>query len=683
MGIKSTNRVESYYNYFAESGKDAVTPAPPPPFEATGGVISDYESSGTKYRAHIFNTPGTFTAESSTDVEILVVGGGGGGSGGFPSFGAGKGGGAGGMAVATSYPVVAASYPITVGESGRAAIMGPGSAPYQHIAGINGGDSVFTNPSAPLTITGKGGGGAGGGARQPGGSPWVPYLIGRDGGSGGGGGWAQGGSVPQVAAGSATQPTQNPGIPNLTNYGNDGGAGNTPSSGWGGTGGGAGGAGVSYPSTTGGPAQPNDYATGSAIAYATGGKTGDPISNLDSFPGSGDGGQGWGNDPSPGTGSTDGFAINRGGYGGGGTVIVRYQISALGGTAKASGGLISYYNGKVIHTFASPGTFTTDAGFNETIEYVIIGGGGAGGAGGGMSGGGGAGTYKTNTTPANTPTATPMAVTVGNGGGTATAKGWYTSTNSGPNAWSAAGMPSSVVFPAGTITSPGGGQGSAGSPSYAGGTANGYAGGSGGGGGGGAGAGAGSAGTGNGDPFPGTIGSTPTNGWGNDSGAGAAAPGDKFCGGGGGGAGGVGQDGQTPGPRGGCGGKGIQLPSTFRDPASTIGAPGPTTADTNGDTSGKFWVAGGGGGAQYNGTNTVTGGTGDDPTVGPYAGGGNASGGAGPGGPAPTAPDGQPGWANTGGGGGAGGGFFDGTGGASLADAGNGGSGLVLIAYPE
>ena len=57
MGIKSTNRVESYYNYFAESGKDAVTPKPGP-FAATGGILSDYESGGTWYRAHIFLNPG-------------------------------------------------------------------------------------------------------------------------------------------------------------------------------------------------------------------------------------------------------------------------------------------------------------------------------------------------------------------------------------------------------------------------------------------------------------------------------------------------------------------------------------------------------------------------------------------------------------------------------------------------
>ena len=60
---------------------------------------------------------------------------------------------------------------------------------------------------------------------------------------------------------------------------------------------------------------------------------------------------------------------------------------------------------------------------------------------------------------------------------------------------------------------------------------------------------------------------------------------------GGGGAGGVAQDGGPGNPTatGGHGGPGIQLPTTFRDPISTVGAPGP---------SGSYWIAGGGGGGK-------------------------------------------------------------------------------------
>ena len=45
---------------------------------ATGGVISDYEESGTFYRAHIFTSSGTFevTDSSLSSVEYLVVAGG-------------------------------------------------------------------------------------------------------------------------------------------------------------------------------------------------------------------------------------------------------------------------------------------------------------------------------------------------------------------------------------------------------------------------------------------------------------------------------------------------------------------------------------------------------------------------------------------------------------------------------
>ena len=103
-----------------------------------------------------------------------------------------------------------------------------------------------------------------------------------------------------------------------------------------------------------------------------------------------------------------------GAFGGDGTVIVRYKVGATH-SASASGGVISAYGGKIIHTFTNSGTFTTDAGFNKTVEYVVVGGGGGGGW--DVGGGGGAGGYKTDSIPINTPTSTPMAVTVGQGGG--------------------------------------------------------------------------------------------------------------------------------------------------------------------------------------------------------------------------------------------------------------------------
>ena len=50
---------------------------------ATGGIISDYEDSGTYYRAHIFTSSGAFNVTASgtfgDTIETFAIGGGGGG----------------------------------------------------------------------------------------------------------------------------------------------------------------------------------------------------------------------------------------------------------------------------------------------------------------------------------------------------------------------------------------------------------------------------------------------------------------------------------------------------------------------------------------------------------------------------------------------------------------------------
>ena len=208
-----------------------------------------------------------------------------------------------------------------------------------------------------------------------------------------------------------------------------------------------------------------------------------------------------------------------------------------------------------------------------------------------------------------------------------------------------------VAFPAGTITSYGGGAGS-------GGNYNGDAGGSGGGGNG------GYARSGGPSPY------TPQQGFGGGAGSGnPSIPPEKYGGGGGGGAGGAGADAQISDPTNfaGSGGLGVQLPSTFQDPTSRVGQSGP--GSTN------YWVAGGGSGGTFNnesGPGTAKGGTGPVPTAstdGPFAGGGNGSNSPGV--------DGTSGDENTGGGGGGGFGF-----GAPSTNGGHGGSGIVLIAYP-
>ena len=58
---------------------------PPKKWLLSGGIVSDYEVSGTYYRAHVFTGSGTFvvsdtgTGEYPSTVEYLVVAGGGGG----------------------------------------------------------------------------------------------------------------------------------------------------------------------------------------------------------------------------------------------------------------------------------------------------------------------------------------------------------------------------------------------------------------------------------------------------------------------------------------------------------------------------------------------------------------------------------------------------------------------------
>ena len=165
--------------------------------------------------------------------------------------------------------------------------------------------------------------------------------------------------------------------------------------------------------------------------------------------------------------SGSGGSTAPGAFGGDGTVIVRYKVGATH-SASASGGVISAYGGKIIHTFTNSGTFTTDAGFNKTVEYVVVGGGGGGGW--DVGGGGGAGGYKTDSTPINTPTSTPMAVTVGAGADRVHAgsgKG-----GSGTGGYSSNGKPSAVVFPSpiGTITGNGGGAGASEYPTPGGGS---------------------------------------------------------------------------------------------------------------------------------------------------------------------------------------------------------------------
>ena len=385
---------------------------------ATGGIIGDYLDGSTYYRSHTFTSSGTFevSALSTTlpnTVDYLIVAGGGAGQtyGGDAGYELG-GGGAGAFirqGVSSTKPVSVQSYPVVVGGGGAGGVF---KSPATGLKGT---------PSTFYSLTADGGGGAGDGTD--------PSAPGSAGGSGGGGSYAppaSPGPGPTRFGGPATgapapAPVQSNG--DVTDspdagWGHPGGDGTyNPNRGAGGGGGGSAGqpgpsganggaglrtniAGPNYPIGVPGPGGGNgwivgggggivDWASGATPPngagggpggpYAGGGNSGGPdtIGNPGTFATGGGGGSGRG-----------GGTI-KGGNGGSGIVVVRYQIGGVTATAKATGGAISYYGGKTIHTFLSSGTFATTSAIPSAECLVVAGGGGGGGQVGGGGGGGG------------------------------------------------------------------------------------------------------------------------------------------------------------------------------------------------------------------------------------------------------------------------------------------------------
>jgi hypothetical protein len=309
-------------------------------------------------------------------------------------------------------------------------------------------------------------------------------------------------------------------------------------------------------------------------------------------------------------------------------------INATGGNAVVTCG-----NFKT-HIFTADGTFCVAAAAvsapNNVVEYLVVGGGGGGGLGSGsayMAGGAGAGGFRffTALSPASSPLVAPTGVTI-----TQTAF---------PISVGAGGTASTTLNSKGTqgttstfstISSAGGGFGG-------GGTGPASTGGDGGSGGGGTSGGGG--GTGNTPPVSpaqGTDGIT-------------SPPGNTNGGGAGGGAG---VAGAFPGPpaKGGQGGDGSNIPDGFIGPtAPSYGTPGPVGSTR--------YFAGGGSGSS------------DSPTVPGIPGVAGGAGGGGAGGKGnPVGPAGD-GTTNTGGGGGGG------SGQSCQTNAGEGGSGVVMIRY--
>ena len=163
MGIKSTRKSESYYNYYSDSGKEAIKGAPIP-ITATGGTKA---TPGDGYIYHLFSPadPGNFViTEGTAKIDCLIVGGGAGGG-----YDRGGGGGAGAFKSITLFGVTG-THPVTIGAHG-----GGGSGGN---AGSNGSATTFAYDSVDYIA--HGGGGGGGDSAQRGGSNAPGY------GSGGG-----------------------------------------------------------------------------------------------------------------------------------------------------------------------------------------------------------------------------------------------------------------------------------------------------------------------------------------------------------------------------------------------------------------------------------------------------------------------------------------------------------------
>jgi hypothetical protein len=310
--------------------QDTGTNIQPTYISATGGTVT---TSGN-FKIHSFTGDGSFVVSSvgnplgSISVDYLVIAGGGGGG---KSTASGGGAGAGGvrfsattycssspLKAATSFPVSATTYPITVGAGGSGATPSSSPAP-----GTSGSPSVFS------TITSTGGG-FGGGGNEPAG---IAARSGGPGGSGGGGAYGPGPTSPATNGGSGNTPPVSP------PQGNNGAVGG-PQAGAhsGGGGGGFTSAGsVGSPTVSGGPGG-NGLAisiTGSSVERGGGGGGGSQCSSKPGGAG-GLGGGGPGGTDGPGSSGTAGTA-NTGGGGGGsgpgsggaggkGIVIIRYRF---------------------------------------------------------------------------------------------------------------------------------------------------------------------------------------------------------------------------------------------------------------------------------------------------------------------------------------------------------------------
>ena len=129
--------------------------------QASGGVVAEYSSGADVYKAHTFNTSGSFVVTSPgtgvfADFDILVVGGGGGGGSSHDGH-LGGGGGGGLVQYIPGQSISAGTYPIVIGAGGAGATSDRPEAGM----GQTGGATIFNLPTA-YNSAGGGGGGSGG-----------------------------------------------------------------------------------------------------------------------------------------------------------------------------------------------------------------------------------------------------------------------------------------------------------------------------------------------------------------------------------------------------------------------------------------------------------------------------------------------------------------------------------------
>ena len=336
---------------------------------ASGGTFSNVTISDVVYDLFTFTVSGTLTAGAAANVDILVVGGGGTGG-----KNIGGGGGAGGLVYKPAQAITASAYAITIGGGGV------GASPW---AGANGGDTIFDTGGVTNTLTGKGGGYAGGHATAGSGA------IGGSGGADGGG---------SGDAGAGNQTSQ-PGDSGTYGFGTGGSEGAGASNYAGGGGGGAGN-GFGTPGTTGtgsphkggnggaGKDYSGTFGTGVGSSGWFGGGGGgsiEPGSGEIGYGNGGDGNPGGGGDGStyPGTGVSG--TANTGGGGGGGTtgvggnggsgiVIIRSAENALSTYSNMTLESITTTTataptkGDLVFTYTN-GVGTAVVGTNITAEY--------------------------------------------------------------------------------------------------------------------------------------------------------------------------------------------------------------------------------------------------------------------------------------------------------------------------